>query len=84
LTGLASRAYGSRRPGRVRGRLARSRGGRASVGCDALIVLTDPRDPLLGKHAAEVTPEREHARSHGGQRGHASRAIVEQMIRGNR
>ncbi len=64
--------------GAFEGRLARHPRGEHGFGYDPLLVLTDPTDPLAGKHAAELTPEQKHARSH---RGEAGRAIAAELRR---
>jgi len=64
--------------GTFEGRVAHAPKGSTGFGYDPLLVLTDPGDPLAGKHAAELTRDEKHARSH---RGRAARAIAESLRR---
>lgn len=64
--------------GTFEGRVAHAPKGSNGFGYDPLLVLTDPADPLAGKHAAELAPEEKHARSH---RGQAAKAIAETLRR---
>jgi XTP/dITP diphosphohydrolase len=50
--------------------------GSRGFGYDPLFVIDDPDDPLQGKHAAELTPEQKHERSH---RGDAARQIADRI-----
>ncbi len=63
--------------GTFEGRIAYAPKGTNGFGYDPLLILSDSADPLNGKHAAELTPQQKHARSH---RGQAARAIAEQLI----
>lgn len=59
--------------GTFEGRIAPGPKGRNGFGYDPIFVITNPSDPLRGTHAAELTAEQKHARSH---RGKAARLIA--------
>lgn len=64
--------------GTFEGRIAHTPKGTNGFGYDPLLILNQPDDPLAGKHAAELSPDQKHARSH---RGKAARTIAQQLTK---